>query len=56
MASTSSRTLRLLSLLQSTRTGYDIEVIVEAPAEEVRERIGRGLRSARSVPASAGSG
>ena len=27
--------------IQSTRTGYDIEVIVEAPAEEVRERIGR---------------
>ena len=27
--------------IQSTRTGYDIEVIVEAPAEVVRERIGR---------------
>jgi predicted DNA-binding transcriptional regulator YafY len=27
--------------VQSTRTGYDIEVIVEAPAELVRERIGR---------------
>src|SRR2546429_487485 len=27
--------------VQSTRTGYDIEVIVEAPAEMVRERIGR---------------
>src|SRR5438067_1446586 len=27
--------------VQSTRTGYDIEVIVEAPAEVVRERIGR---------------
>src|SRR5437588_346448 len=51
MANTSSRTLRLLSAgdagalvregVQSTRTGYDIEVIVEAPAEMVRERIGR---------------
>jgi predicted DNA-binding transcriptional regulator YafY len=27
--------------IQSTRAGYDIEVIVEAPAEVVRERIGR---------------
>jgi predicted DNA-binding transcriptional regulator YafY len=27
--------------IQSTRTGYDIEVIVEAPASAVRERIGR---------------
>src|SRR6266581_2983716 len=27
--------------IQSTRTGYDIEVIVEASAEVVRERIGR---------------
>ena len=27
--------------IQSTRAGYDIEVIVEAPAEMVRERIGR---------------
>src|SRR5689334_8517554 len=27
--------------IQSTRTGYDIEVIVEAPAAVVRERIGR---------------
>ena len=27
--------------IQSTRTGYDIEVIVEAPASVVRERIGR---------------
>jgi len=27
--------------VQSTRTGYDIEVIVEAPAPVVRERIGR---------------
>jgi predicted DNA-binding transcriptional regulator YafY len=27
--------------VQSTRTGYDIEVIVEAPASVVRERIGR---------------
>jgi predicted DNA-binding transcriptional regulator YafY len=27
--------------VQSTRTGYDIEVIIEAPAELVRERIGR---------------
>jgi predicted DNA-binding transcriptional regulator YafY len=27
--------------VQSTRAGYDIEVIVEAPAEAVRERIGR---------------
>ena len=27
--------------VQSTRTGYDIEVIVDAPAEAVRERIGR---------------
>jgi predicted DNA-binding transcriptional regulator YafY len=27
--------------VQSTRTGYDIEVVVEAPAETVRERIGR---------------
>jgi predicted DNA-binding transcriptional regulator YafY len=27
--------------VQSTRSGYDIEVIVEAPAELVRERIGR---------------
>ena len=27
--------------IQSTRAGYDIEVIVEAPADAVRERIGR---------------
>src|SRR6478736_6561097 len=27
--------------VQSTRTGYDIEVIIEAPASVVRERIGR---------------
>jgi len=27
--------------IQSTRTGYDVEVLVEAPAETVRERIGR---------------
>ena len=27
--------------VQSTRTGYDIEVIVEAPASVVQERIGR---------------
>jgi predicted DNA-binding transcriptional regulator YafY len=27
--------------IQSARAGYDIEVIVEAPAEAVRERIGR---------------
>ena len=27
--------------VRSTRTGYDIEVIVEAPASVVRERIGR---------------
>jgi len=29
--------------IQSTRSGYDIEVIVEAPAEVVNERIGRWM-------------
>jgi predicted DNA-binding transcriptional regulator YafY len=37
--------------VQSTRTGYDVEVLVEAPAEAVRERIGRWASVSEIGPA-----